>query len=214
MSNKKSFLLGVLTGVLALALLIGFVIGGMKIYETVVENREIAYDEGKDDEEIVESTGVFADTGNAIITDIDEIYNIEIIPPSGFTVGEDYESAYEMEYYNEDQTQRLDYSIENYTLDEMQSYYEFDKEQYENSNDGFYSNVATTELQTLEANGYTVNYVSLSYTYNETENYTQYCAFVMLTDSTEFMCNISGEAGDVNEAVVQECFESQLPVTK
>lgn len=214
MSNKKSFLLGVLTGVLSLAIMIGIVVVGKNFYENTIYNNEVAYDEGEDDEEIVESAGVFADNGNPVLTDAQEKYKIEVIPPTGFIIGEDYESAYETEFYNENQTLRLIYSIESYTADEMSSYYEFSKESFASAEDGQYSNVSTTEIKTIEANGYTVNYLSLSYTYNETENYTEYCAYVMIDEATEYMCNIDGVTGEVSEEIIKECFGAQLPVTK
>jgi hypothetical protein len=216
MSNKKSFWVGLVTGVFTLALIEGLVFGGKVIYDRIQEeNYEIAYDEGIDDEEIVDSTGVFADSGNPIITDTyEEKFKIEVIPPSGYTIDEDYQSAYYTGFYNETQKIRLDYSIENYTAEEMQSYYEFQTEFFEQSDDAEYTNVSITEMRTMEVNGYQVNYLSLSYTANGNENYTEYCAYVMLNDEYEFMCNIYGYTQDVSEDVIKDCFASQLPVSK
>jgi len=214
MSNKKIFLLGMLTGAVSLAAIGGIVLGAKSIYENVIVNQEVAYDEGEDDEEIVESAGVYADNGNPIVTDVDSKYTVEVVPPQGFTVGQDYESAYGTEFYNQDKSVRIEYSIENNTAEEMQSYYEFDKEYFETSKDGAYTNVTTSEVSTIEVNGYTVNYLSLSYTYNETENDVEYCAYVMLDDSTQFMCSIYGKMDAVNEDLIKECFQAKLPVTQ
>lgn len=214
MSNKKTFLLGVLTGALSILLIGVIAIVGKNVYENVQESKEVAYDEGQDDEEIVETTGVYADNGNPILTDVDENYKVEVIAPEGYVVGKDYESAYDTEFYNADQSIRIEYSIQNYMTEDMASFYEFDKQYYETAEDGKYTNVASTDISTMAVNGYTVNYLSLSYTYNETENYTEYCAYVMLDDTTEFMCNISGKTGDVSEELIKECFNAQLPVTQ
>jgi len=183
MSNKKTFLLGVLTGALSIVAIAVIAIVGKNIYENVQEN-EVVYDEGQDDEEIAESAGVFADNGNPILTDVDEKYKIEVIAPEGYSVGQDYESAYDTEFYNADQSIRIEYSIQNNMAEDMAAYYEFDKQYYETAEDGKYTNITSTDVNTMEVNGYTVNYLSLSYTYNETENNTEYCAYVMLDDTT------------------------------
>ncbi len=210
MINKKSFLLGMLAGALSIVIIGGIVVTGINFYE----NREVAYDVAEEDEVIEESAGVFADSGNPIITDQDEKYKIEVLAPEGYLVGEDYESAYGTEYYNEDQSIRIEYSIENNMAEDMQSYYEFEQELFATSTEATYSNVSTTEINTMEVNGYTVNYLSLSYTYEESENYTEYCAYVMLDDSTQYMCNIYGTTGDIKEELIKECFNAQLPVTQ
>ncbi|OYP53625.1 hypothetical protein C8E03_11051 [Lachnotalea glycerini] len=214
--NKKEFLIGMTVGALSLVLLEAILFGGKTAYEAYQDNADsqIVYDEGEDDEEIEASEGVFADNGNPIIKDTYDKYSIEVIPPSGYVIGEDYESAYGIEYYNADQSIRLEYTIENSTADEMQSYYEFEKEIFKTSDDVQYTDVSSTEVTTMEVNGYTVNYLSLSYTYNETEKYTEYCAYVMLDDATEYMCCIYGMTDDVNEDIIKECFNAQLSVTK
>lgn len=214
MSNKKTFLLGALTGALSMVLIAVVAIVGKNVYENVQDNTEVAYDEGQDDEKIAESTGVYAENGNPILTDADEKFKIEVIAPEGFSVGQDYESAYDTEFYNADQSIRIEYSIQNNMAADMASFYEFDKQYYETAEDGKYTNITSTEVKTMEVGGYTVNYLSLSYTYNETENYTEYCAYVMLDDTTEFMCSISGDTGSVSEELIKECFKSQLPVTQ
>jgi hypothetical protein len=214
MIDKKSFLVGMLSGALSLAAIGGIIVGGINFYEYSENNSEAAYDVVEEDEVIVESAGVFADSGNPIIIDQEEKYKVEIIGPTGYRVGEDYESAYGMEYYNEDQSIRIEYSIENNMAEDMESYYEFETTLFETYSDGTYSNITTSEIKTMEVNGYTVNYLSLSYTYEETENYTEYCAYVMLDDSTQFMCNIYGTTGEVNEELIKECFKAQLPITQ
>jgi hypothetical protein len=214
MSSKKTFLLGVLTGALSIIAIAVIAIVGKNVYENVQESSQAAYDEGQDDDKIVESTGVYAANGNPILTDADEKYKIEVIAPDGYTVGQDYESAYDTEFYNADQSIRIEYSIQNNMAEDMLSFYEFDKQYYETAEDGKYTNVSSTEVNTMEVNGYKVNYLSLSYTYNETENNTEYCAYVMLDDTTEFMCNISGKTGEVSEEMIKECFKAQLPVTQ
>lgn len=214
--NKKSFWIGVLTGVVAILAIEGVVIGGRAFYYMKDESQlsDVTYEEGQEDEVIEASSGVFAENGNAIITDVDNSIKIEVLPPSGYNLSKDFESAYDAEYYNEDKTIRLIYSIENNTAQEMESYYEFEKEIIAASEDVSYSNIETSEVKTLEVNGYQVNYISLSYTYEETENYIEYCAYVMLDDSTQFMCNIYGTAENVNEEIIKGCFESQIPVSK
>lgn len=213
MINKKSFLLGMLTGALSLVLIGGIIVIGLNFYDDR-NSSDITYDVAQEDEVIEESAGVFADSGNPIITDQEEKYKIEIIPPAGYSVGVDYESAFGMEYYNEDQSIRLEYSIESNMAEDMQSYYEFETQLFETSTDVTYSNVSTTEIRTMEVNGYMVNYLSLSYTYEESENYTEYCAYVMLDDSTQYMCNIYGTTGDITEDLIKECFNAQLPITQ
>lgn len=213
MKNKKSFLIGALTGALTLLAVEGAILGGRALYYWNDESglSDVIYE---DDEDVMEaSTGVFADNGNPIITDVDENFKIEVVPPSGYTFSEDYESAYGAEFYNEAQTIRLEYSIENNTAEEMESYYEFEQEFFAASEDVSYTNVATSEVKTIEVNGYEVNYLSLSYTYDESENYVEYCAYVMLDDATEFMCTIYARAEDVNEDIIKECFESQIPIS-
>lgn len=213
MNNKKLFLLGMLTGALSLSVIGGIVVAGLNFYDDRT-NSVVITDVAEEEEEINESSAVFADNGNPVLTDLDKKYNIEVVLPEGYSVGGDYESAYSTECYNQNQTIRIEYTIENYTAEEMQSFYEFDKEGRENSPDGKYSNIVTTPINTMEVNGLKVNYLSLSYTYNETESHTEYCAYVMLDDSTEFMCNISGMTGDINEEMIKDCFNSQLPVTQ
>ncbi|MBA4686377.1 MAG: hypothetical protein H2184_04420 [Candidatus Galacturonibacter soehngenii] len=214
--NKKSFWIGVLTGVIALIAIEGAVIGGRALFYMKDESQlsDVTYEEGQEDEVIEASSGVFAENGNAIITDAEEGIKIEVVPPSGYTQSKDYESAFDAEYYNEDKTIRINYSIENHTEQEMESYYEFEKEIIATSKDVSYTNIATSDVKTLEVNGYKVNYISLSYTYEETENYIEYCAYVMIDDSTQFMCNIYGTAETVKEDIIKECFGSQIPVSK
>jgi 3-phenylpropionate/cinnamic acid dioxygenase small subunit len=96
----------------------------------------------------------------------------------------------------------------------MHSYYEFENKFFETSKDVSYTNVSTSEVKSMEVNGYQVNYISLSYTYDETENYTEYCAYVMLNDETEFMCSIYARSDDINEDIIKDCFASQIPVTQ
>lgn len=214
--NKKSFWIGVLTGAVAILAIEGVVIGGRALYYMKDESQlsDVVYDDVPDDEVIEASSGVFADNGNAIITDVDESIKIEVVPPSGYIHSKEYESAYDAEYYNEANTIRVSYSIENNTAQEMESFYEFEKEIIAASEDVSYTNIATSEVKTFEVNGYQVNYISLSYTYEETENYVEYCAYVMIDDATQFMCNIYGAAENVNEDIIKECFESQIPVSK
>lgn len=216
MMNKKSFLIGVATGVLALAAIEGIAIGGRALYVMNSESQlsDVVYDPEEDDDYIEESTGVFADNGNPIITDVDEKFKIEVVPPSGYTFVEDYESAYGADFMNEDQSIGLSYSIDNYTMEEMQSYYEFEIEFFAASEDVTYTNVSSSDVITMKVNDYDVNYISLSYTYDESEDYIEYCAYVMLDDATEFMCTIYGLADDINEDMIKACFDSQIPVTR
>lgn len=214
MLNKKSFLIGVATGVLALAAIEGIVIGGRALYYMNSESElsDVVYDPGEEDETIEADAGVYADNGNPIITDVDERFKIEVVPPSGYTIVKDYASAYGTEFANEDQSIRLEYAIDNYTMEGMQSYYEFEKEFFASSEDVTYTNVSSSEIKTMQANNYDVNYISLSYTYDESEDYIEYCAFVMLDDSTVFMCNIYGKPDVVNEDLINTLFDSQIPV--
>lgn len=213
--NKKSFWIGVLAGVVAILSIEGIIIGGKAIYDGKEEQfSDASFEESQDDEVMEASSGVFADNGNAIITDVDDKIKIEVIPPSGYTFSKEYESAYSAEYYNEANTIKLSYSIENNTAQEMESFYEFEKEIIAASQDVTYTNIATSEVKTLEINGYQVNYISLSYTYEETENYMEYCAYVMIDDATQFMCNIYGAAENMNEDIIKECFASQIPIGK
>jgi hypothetical protein len=213
MSNKKLFLLGMLTGAISLAALGGIVMVGLHFYE-IREDSAVIHDVAEEEEEIQESTAVFADSGNPVLTDGDKKYNIEVVLPEGFSVGGDYESAYSTECYNENQSVRIEYTIETYTAEEMQSFYEFDKGYYENSADGKYSNVSSTPVSAMDVNGYAVNYLSMSYTYDGSESHIEYCAYVMLDDATEFMCTIAGKTADVSEEMIQNCFNSKLPVTQ
>lgn len=210
MIKKKPLIISALIGILALGLLISYI-----IYENISDstNDEVVYDEGIDDDIVDKPAGVFANSGNPIITDVDEHYKIEVIPPSGYQIVDDYKSAYGTEFENEDKTICIEYVIDNYIPDEMQSYYEFDAQYYESSTEN-YSNVNTTEIKTMDVNGYQVNYLSLSYTNGDSENYVKYCAYVTLDDTTEFICNISGLADDVNEDMIKECFYAKLPVAK
>jgi hypothetical protein len=214
MSSKKIFLLGMLAGAACLLALGGIGLGAKHIYESMEEKQEVPYAETTDDDTVVESAGVFADNGNPVIADVDGKYKIEVVAPTGYSVGKDYESSYGTEFYNADQSIRMEYSIENNTEEEMQSYYEFDKEYFETSKDGEYTNVAISDTQTMEVNGYTVNYTALSYTYKETENDVEYCAYVMLDDATQFMCTIYGKADAVNQDLIKECFSTKLPITQ
>lgn len=214
--NKKTFLMGMLTGALALGAVEGAAIGINTLYEKYSDGEftDASVAEEEDEEAVKDATAVYAESGNPIIKDTENTVQIEVIPPSGYTISKDYEGAYGAEFDNEDQTKRLEYSIENYTADEMQSYYEFQKELFNSSTDVNYTNVATSEVKTVEVNGYQVNYISLSYTLNGTEDYIEYCAYVMLNDEMEFMCNIYSNTNDINEDMIKECFNSQIPVTK
>ncbi|WP_143452684.1 hypothetical protein [Konateibacter massiliensis] len=214
MKDKKTFLIGALSGALVLAAVEGLVVGGMAVYNYYSEEAfEASFEESVEDELVEESAGVFADNGNAIIKSTDDAIQIEVIPPSGFVMQADYESAYGAGYVNADESVRVEYYIENYTLDEMNSFYEFEKGIFASDPDT-YTNVSDEAVQTMEVNGYQVNYVSLSYTYDGTENYTEYCAFVMIDEVTEYMCNIYTTTGAAGEELIKECFHSQIPVAQ
>ncbi len=207
--NLVPFLVGVLVG----AIVTGAVGSTLFYLHEKNEEEELVLD---GEEEYEEEPAVFSDAGNLKISDETQEMSIEIIPPEGFSVSEDESTLYSGEYYNGNGSLGMSYYIGEYTADEMVNYYD-DYIAFMSSNElsGGYSNIQASEVKTMEANGYNVNYIQFSYTYgdeSEQENYVEYTAYVMINDKKQIICSLFGYEGDVSEDLIKECFNFEIPV--
>lgn len=231
MIDKKSFLLGVLTGAVVVGVIGGTVCGvwyynnyymadadaDYEISLDDLENGELAVTGEESDalagDEAPEAQTVLSESGNPIIMDVSEKVKIEIPAPEGYKLDEEYASGYAAEFVSEKDETYISCSIDDYTAEEMKSYYDDIIEFIKADEDGTYKDINISETKTKEINGYTVNYMEFSYTIVGDATYVEYCAYVMLGDSKEYICSIYGKKDQISEDLIELGFKNvKLPV--
>lgn len=194
-------------------LILGAAIGAGVMYFI---NNAKSYDEQYiADDEIEESEPAqFSEDGNITISDEEKKLSIEILPPQGFAASADESTLYTGEFVKEDGSTGMSYYIGTYNEEEMANYYdEYVAFMTSEGMEG-YSDVTASDVNTMQVNGYNVNYIKFSYTYGDEEgkeNYTEYTAYIMLEDEKELICSIYGYEGEVSEDIIKECFNFEIP---
>lgn len=157
------------------------------------------------------STAELNENGNIVLTDYDYQYAVELIAPENTVMDEYYSDETGAYYTSADGNIHYYFSISWETLDEFEESVGWWKENIEELE---YENVEFSDMKKKTINGYEVYCLSYSYEYGEgLGGLKVYEACVPLDEEYSFRVSVEDYTMSTGEEVLENCFESILPVS-